>query len=381
MKIPFNKPYFTGKEIENIADAFAAGKICGNGKYTKLCQEFFKKHSGFRHALLTTSCTDALEMSALLTDLKPGDEVIIPSYTFVSTANAFALRGAKIRFAESHADQPNIDESKIEELITPKTRAIVPVHYAGVACKMDTILAIAKKHNLLVAEDSAQGIASFFVDAEGKRHPLGGIGDFASFSFHETKNIVSGEGGMLVVNNPDYVMRSEIIWEKGTNRSAFFRGETDKYGWVAVGSSFLPSEMIAAFLYAQLENMDRIQEKRIAIWEQYYRELAPLQDKGCLRVPSIPPYATNNAHMFYILSNTLKEGTGLIDHLKKHEVSAVFHYPSLHQSKYYQDKHDGRHLPNSDRFADTLVRLPLYYELTDQEVGFICKEIKKYFGD
>ncbi len=381
MKIPFNKPFLTGKEITNITDLFNSGKICGNGKYTKLCQEFFKTKVGFPHVLLTTSCTDALEMSAILTSIQPGDEVIIPSYTFVSTANAFALRGARILFADSHADQPNIDETKIEGLITAKTKAIVPVHYAGAACRMDRIREIAKRNNLLVVEDSAQGISSYFIEEDGTQKPLGSLGDFAAFSFHETKNIVSGEGGMLVVNNPDHIMRSEIIWEKGTNRSAFFRGETDKYGWVDIGSSFLPSEIIAAFLYAQLENMEMIQERRIAISRLYRQQLTPLEQKGCLKLQKTPAYATDNAHMFYVLCNSLKEGNGLIDHLKKQDIFAVYHYPSLHRSKYYLDKHDGRELPNSDRYADTLVRLPLYYELTDEQVGFICEEVNKFYGD
>ena len=374
-KISFNKPYVTGKEYEYIADAVSSKKISGNGKYTELCQKFFEKKYGFLKCLLTTSCTDALEMAAILLDIQPGDEVIMPSYTFVSTANAFVLRGAKIVFADSMVINPNMDASTLESLITPKTKAIVPVHYAGIACDMDTIMDLASKYNLLVVEDAAQAIDSYYLSRDGKLKPLGGIGHLAAFSFHETKNIISGEGGMLVVNDPQFTQRAEIIWEKGTNRSAFFRGEVDKYGWVDVGSSFLPSEIVAAFLWAQLEQMEDIQNKRKSIWNQYWEGLKTLQEKGILKLPLVPDYATNNAHMFYVVCQNIEERTAMIEGLKKENIHAVFHYLSLHKSPFYQQKHDGRYLPNTDFYSDTLVRLPMYYELSEQEINRIVKTI------
>src|SRR5688572_10829058 len=272
-RLAFNKPYLSGKEYDYIADAVQSRKLSGNGKYTGYCQSFFQNKYGFHKCLLTTSCTDALEMAAILLDIQPGDEVIMPSYTFVSTSNAFVLRGAKIVFCDSRRDHPGIDEEKIEELITSKTKAIVPVHYAGVACDMDKIMSIANKHNLFVVEDAAQAIDSFYINKTGEKKPLGGIGHLAAFSFHETKNIISGEGGMLVINDSRFNERAEIIREKGTNRSKFFRGEVDKYGWVDIGSSFLPSDIIAAFLYAQIENINDIQAKRRQLWDLYYRNL------------------------------------------------------------------------------------------------------------
>jgi dTDP-4-amino-4,6-dideoxygalactose transaminase len=360
---PFNKPFLTGKETAFITDAVASGKISGNGKYTQLCQSYFQNKYGFKKCLLTTSCTDALEMAAILLDIQPSDEVIMPSYTFVSTANAFVLRGAKIVFADSMELNPNMDATTIESLITPKTKAIVPVHYAGIACDMDTIMDLATKYNLFVVEDAAQAIDSYYTGKDGIKKPLGGIGHIAAFSFHETKNIISGEGGMLVVNDPQFAKRAEIIWEKGTNRSAFFRGEVDKYGWVDVGSSFLPSEIVAAFLWAQLEHLEQIQIKRKSIWNQYWEGLKPLQEKGILKLPLLPEYATNNAHMFYVVCQNLEHRTNLIDALKKENIHAVFHYLSLHKSPFYHQKHDGRDLKNTDFYSDTLVRLPMYYEL------------------
>ncbi|MBX2905396.1 MAG: dTDP-4-amino-4,6-dideoxygalactose transaminase [Taibaiella sp.] len=361
--IAFNKPYLTGKEGHYIYQAVMSGKISGDGIFTKQCHEFFETQFGFRKCLLTTSCTDALEMAALLIDIKPGDEVIMPSFTFVSTANAFVLRGAKIVFCDSRADHPGMDEDLIEPLITERTRAIVPVHYAGVACDMDKIMALAKKYDLFVIEDAAQAIDSYYTGADGVKRPLGSIGHMAAFSFHETKNIMSGEGGMLVVNDERFVERAEIIREKGTNRSKFFRGEIDKYGWVDVGSSFLPSDIIAAFLFAQLENLEDIQNKRRQIWDAYKVGLADLEEKGKLKLPVIPPYATNNSHMFYVLTNGLEERTALIEGLRKNNIIAVFHYLSLHKSAFYADKHDGRDLPQADRYTNSLVRLPMYYEL------------------
>lgn len=375
MKIPFNKPFIIGKETEYIREAVLSGKISGDGMFTKKCHAFFEERYKFKKVLLTTSCTDALEMCAILSDINPGDEVIAPSYTFVSTVNAFVLRGAKIIFADSHNDQPNIDENAIEKLITKKTKAIIPVHYAGIACNMDAIMNIAKKKKLIVIEDAAQAIDSYY-----KGKPLGSIGDMAAFSFHETKNIISGEGGLITINNPKFIKRAEIIREKGTNRSAFFRGEVDKYGWVDIGSSFLPSEIIAAFLYAQLEHLDTIQEKRTKIWQTYYAELKTLETQGKLRLPVIPDYATNNAHMFYVVCKNLKERSALIEHLKKNDILSVFHYLSLHKSPFYKKQHDGRKMPNSDMFTDCLLRLPLFYELNDKDLKKIVGSIKSFYG-
>jgi dTDP-4-amino-4,6-dideoxygalactose transaminase len=372
--IPFNKPYLTGKETQYIEQAVRSGKISGNGEYTKKCQQFFEQKYGFKKSLLTTSCTDALEMCAILADIQPGDEVIVPSYTFVSTALAFVRQGAKIVFADSYTGNPNIDADNIESLITPRTKAIVPVHYAGVGCDMDKIMALAAKYNLLVIEDAAQAVDSYY---NGKA--LGSIGHLSAFSFHETKNIISGEGGMLVINDERFIHRAEIIWEKGTNRAEFFRGEVNKYGWVDTGSSFLPSEIVAAFLYAQIEHLDDIQAKRKQIWNTYYKGLKPLADKGYFRIPNIPDNATNNAHMFYVVCNSLEDRTKLIAHLKENGILAVFHYLSLHSSDFYKDKHDGRSLPNCDKFADCLVRLPLFYELENADTQKTIQTINNFY--
>lgn len=364
-------------------EAVFAGKLSGNGKFTKAGQAWFENRYGFRKTLLTTSGTDALEMCAMLCDLKPGDEVIVPSYTFVSTALAFLREGAKVVFADSMQRNPNLDAETLEALITPRTKVIVPVHYAGVACDMDAIMAVAEKHNLLVVEDAAQAIDSYYLSRKLKvesQKPLGGIGHLAAFSFHETKNITAGgEGGLLVVNDERFVRRAEIIWEKGTNRAEFFRGEVNKYGWVDMGSSFLPSEVNAAFLWAQLENIEDIQAKRKTLWEKYYERLAPVAAKGAFTLPDIPSYATNNAHMFYIVLPSLEARTALIKYLKENGVGAVFHYLSLHSSEYYKSKHDGRALPQCDRYADCLVRLPLFYDLTIEEVNHICDLFDTYF--
>ena len=377
MNIPFNKPYLTGKETHYIYDAVNSGKLSGNGKYTKLCQTFFENVYNFKKCLLTTSCTDALEMAAILIDIQPGDEVILPSYTFVSTANAFVLRGAKLIFTDSMADNPNMDVATIEPLITGKTKVIVPVHYAGVACDMDAIMELASNYGLWVVEDAAQAIDSFYVNSKGERFALGSIGHLAAFSFHETKNIISGEGGMLAINDERFIDRAEIIWEKGTNRSAFFRGDVDKYGWVDVGSSFLPSEIIAAFLWAQLENIDLIQQKRRHLWNLYESELFDWSKLNDYQLPLIPTYATNNAHMFYLVAPTLNNRSQLIEKLKENGVLAVFHYLSLHSSSYFQAKHDERVLSYSDEYSNNLVRLPLYFELTDNQVLMICSLIKE----
>jgi dTDP-4-amino-4,6-dideoxygalactose transaminase len=374
---PFNKPFLTGKETAYIQDAVASGKISGNGKYTQLCQTFFERKYGFHKCLLTTSCTDALEMAAILLDIQAGDEVIMPSYTFVSTANAFVLRGAKIVFADSTSINPNMDSSSLESLITPKTKVIVPVHYAGIACDMDAIMDMATKYKLFVVEDAAQAIDSYHTGKDGIKKPLGSIGHLAAFSFHETKNIISGEGGMLAINDSQFAKRAEIIWEKGTNRSAFFRGEVDKYGWVDVGSSFLPSEIVSAFLWAQLENLAEIQIKRISIWNQYWQELQVLQENNFLKLPYIPNFASNNAHMFYLVCNNIEQRTLIIEALKKNDIYAVFHYLSLHKSPFYRNKHDGRKLPNSDYYSDNLLRLPMFYELDEKIVKYITETIIK----
>lgn len=373
--IGFNKPFLTGKEFEYITAAVSSLKLSGNGKYTQYCHEFFQQKYGFHKCLLTTSCTDALEMAAILLNIQPGDEVIIPSYTFVSTANAFVLRGAKIVFADSREDHPGIDEDSLEALITSKTKAIVPVHYAGVACDMDKIMDLAKRYNLYVIEDAAQAIDSYYTGKNGIKRPLGGIGHLAAFSFHETKNIISGEGGMLVVNDPQLAERAEIIWEKGTNRSAFFRGEVDKYGWVDVGSSFLPSEIIAAFLFAQLESLEEIQAKRRYIWNQYYAKLKQIEGDRLFKLPILPSFASNNAHMFYLIFDTLGKRSKCIDYLKTFEVQTVFHYLSLHKSAFYKDKHDGRKLPLTDYYADGLLRLPMYFDLDDDQISLITNAL------
>nr|WP_262910249.1 dTDP-4-amino-4,6-dideoxygalactose transaminase [Rhodoflexus caldus] len=365
---PFNRPHLTGKEAHYMYDAVYEGKLSGNGKYTKLCQQFFENRYGFGKCLLTTSCTDALEMAALLTNIQPGDEVIMPSYTFVSTANAFVLRGANIRFCDSRSEEPNIDTELIDSLITPRTKAIVPVHYAGVACDMERIMALAAKYNLWVVEDAAQAIDSYYTFSDGTKKALGSIGHLAAFSFHETKNIISGEGGMLAINDERFKARAEIIWEKGTNRSSFFRGEVDKYGWVDVGSSFLPSEIVAAFLWAQLEHLEQIQQRRKAIWQTYYEGLQEWATRHGIGLPVTPPYASNNAHMFYLVCQNLEQRTALIEHLKKNQILAVFHYLSLHKSPFYAPRHDGRELPHSDRFSDCLVRLPMFYDLDVERV-------------
>jgi dTDP-4-amino-4,6-dideoxygalactose transaminase len=373
--IPFNKPHLTGKETHYIYDAVSTGKLSGNGKYTQLCQNYLSERYGFGKCLLTTSCTDALEMAAILINIKEGDEVIMPSYTFVSTSNAFILRGAKIVFTDSRKDHPGMNEDSIEALITNKTKAIVPVHYAGVACNMDKIMALADQYNLFVIEDAAQAIDSFYTGKDGVKKALGSIGHLAAFSFHETKNIISGEGGMLAINDPQFKERAEIIWEKGTNRSAFFRGEVDKYGWVDLGSSFLPSELIAAFLWAQLENLDDIQAKRIRLWKTYEERLTGWAASHQIQLPSVPEGKTNNGHMFYIVCKDLQQRTDLIEHLKKNNILAVFHYLSLHKSPFYKDRHDGRDLPETDRYSDCLIRLPMYYDIDAPTQDFIISTL------
>lgn len=371
--ILFNKPYYSGKELAYLEQVCHSTTMSGNGDFTKQCHRFFEERYGFRKCLLTTSGTDALEMCAMLCRLQPGDEVIVPSYTFVSTALAFLREGARVVFADSGPDHPNITAETIRPLVTSRTKVIVVVHYAGVACDMDPIMALAREHGLLVVEDAAQAIDAFY-----KGRPLGGIGHLGAFSFHESKNIHCGEGGMLVVNDDRFVRRSEILWEKGTNRAEFYRGMVNKYGWCDMGSSFLPSEFNAAYLWSQLEQLDDIQHKRLQIWTWYHEALAALPASR-VKLPVIPDYATNNAHMFFLVCASLEERTRLIAYLKEHGVQATFHYLPLHASAYYHDQHDGRPLPACDHFGDCLVRLPLYYELTEAEVNHIAEAVKAFY--
>lgn len=374
--IPFNLPHLTGRETDYVREAISARQLSGNGEFTRRCHSFFERRYGFRKCLLTTSCTDALEMAAMLTGVGPGDEVIIPSYTFVSTALAFVRQGATIVFADSRADEPNLDATKLEALITPRTKVLVPVHYAGAACDMDMIMAIADRHGLMVVEDAAQAIDSYYTGADGRRRALGSIGHFAAFSFHATKNIVAGEGGMLVVNDERFVRRAEILWEKGTNRAEFFRGEVNKYGWVDSGSSFLPAEIVSAFLWAQLERIDEIQAERLRLWERYREAFA---DLAAVKLPVLPAGAVNNAHMFYLLFPDLARRSDFIAKMRERGIQCVFHYLPLHDSEFfrgYQLKTTGRNelptLPNCDRYSDTLVRLPLYCDLGDDQDAVIA---------
>ncbi len=376
--IPFNRPPFTGKETEYIANAIAAGKICGDGAYTKKCNAWIEHNTSAKKALLTTSCTHALEMAALLCNIQSGDEVIMPSFTFVSTADAFVQRGAKIVFVDIRKDTMNIDESLIEKAITKKTKAIVPVHYAGVACEMDTINAIAKKHGLFVVEDAAQGVMSTY-----KGKALGTIGHFGCYSFHETKNYSMGEGGALLINTDTAdIEKAEIIREKGTDRSRFFRGQVDKYTWVDYGSSYLPSDMNAAYLYAQLEMAEEVNQSRLALWAQYYSALEPLKEKGRIELPFIPDGCVHNAHMFYIKAKDLAERGALISYLKERGISSAFHYIPLHSS------------PAGVRFgrfcgedvyttaeSERLLRLPMYYGLSAKEVEEVTATIKEFYGE
>lgn len=378
MKIPFNKPYIIGKELFYIAQAVQNGHLAGDGYFSKLCHTFLQDYLHANKILLTHSCSSALEMAAILCDFSPGDEVILPSYTFVSTANAFILRsGCVPKFVDIRQDTLNLDENLIESAITPRTKAIVPVHYAGVSCEMGKIMQIAKKYGLRVIEDAAQGI-----NAKYKDQYLGTIGDLGCYSFHETKNLISGEGGALAVNDANLYSRAEIIREKGTNRSQFFRGMTDKYTWVDVGSSFLPSELTAAFLYAQLEEIEKITKKRMAIWNLYRERLFPLEQKGILRTPFIPEYSTHNAHMFYLILDSLETRTKLISYLKEKEIMAVFHYVPLHSSPAGQrfSGNPNVELPVTDMISSCLVRLPFYYSQTEDEVHTVCDCINNFFG-
>ena len=372
--IPFNKPFVAGKELFYIAQAVMSGHLAGDGNFTRLCNRWIEESFGAHRAMLTHSCTAALEIAAILSEVGPGDEVILPSYTFVSTANAFALRGARLRFIDIREDTLNLDDRLLEGLVTEKTKVVVPVHYAGVGAEMDTILDAARRHDLLVIEDAAQG-----VNASYRGRPLGTLGHLAAFSFHETKNFISGEGGALVVNDPRFVERAEIIREKGTNRSKFFRGQVDKYTWVDIGSSYLPSELVAAFLYAQLEEADAITERRFAIFNRYLEMLRPLEDDGLLRMPRWPEHCEHNAHMFYVILPTPELRDGLIAHLKTQGIMAVFHYVPLHLSPMgrrfgYQEGS----LPVTEDLSERLLRLPCYFELKLEEQESIVVEIDHF---
>lgn len=372
--IPYNKPYITGKELGYIKQVIESGALSGNGAFTKKCQTFFEHTYHFGKCLLTTSCTDALEMAALLSGITDGDEVILPSYTFVSTANAFLLRGAKLVFADSLHQHPNIDHHSLEALITPKTKAIVIVHYAGFGCEMEHIVTLCKKHNLILIEDAAQGTDSFY-----KGQALGSFGQFGAFSFHATKNLIAGEGGMLAVNQATFHNRSEIIWEKGTNKTAFVKGEVNQYGWVDIGSSFLPSELTAAFLFAQLEATQQIQKRRIEIWNNYYSSFQKLAEEGSCEIPNIPEHTTINGQIFYLVCTSNEERSSLISHLKNNNIQAVFHYLSLHKSRFFKDKHDSRNLPNADKYTERLVRLPLYYELSKGQQQSVIEAVLSFY--
>ncbi len=369
--IPYNKPYCSGREQIYINEVCHSTTMSGNGDFTKKCQKFFEQKYAFKKSLLCTSGTDALEMCAMLCDLQPGDEVIVPSYTFVSTAIAFLREKATIIFADSGQDNPNITADTIRPLVTPRTKVICVVHYAGVACDMDAIMEIANQHNIIVVEDAAQAIDSFY-----KGKPLGSIGHMAAFSFHETKNIICGEGGMLAINDERFIRRSEILWEKGTNRAEFYRGMVNKYGWCDMGSSFLPSELNAAFLWAQLEIMDDIQAKRKLLWQTYHDTIATKLDHDNYLIPEIPEYATNNGHIFYMVCKSLEVRNRLMAYLKENGVQSTFHYLPLHSSTYYK-AHTTHvpYLPMCDRYGDCLIRLPLYYELTVEEAEMISRLI------
>ncbi|OGU00543.1 MAG: dTDP-4-amino-4,6-dideoxygalactose transaminase [Geobacteraceae bacterium GWB2_52_12] len=372
MNIPFNKPHMTGKELWYISQAHASGHLAGDGQFTKKCSAWLVQRTGSQRALLTHSCTAALEMAAILADVQPGDEVIMPSYTFVSTANAFVLRGATPVFVDIRPDTLNIDETRIEEAITPRTKVIVPVHYAGVSCEMDTIMEIARRHNLLVIEDAAQGIMSTY-----KGRPLGSIGHMAALSFHETKNIISGEGGALLINDPRFVERAEMIREKGTNRSQFFRGQVDKYTWVDVGSSYLPGEIVAAFLWAQMEEADAINKRRLDIWSNYNQWFANLEKAGKIRRPTVPRECVHNAHMYYLLLPSLGHRTAFIERLKTNDINAVFHYIPLHSSPRGQSI--GRavgDMTNTNIAGERLVRLPLWLGLEEWQSEVIQTAMK-----
>ncbi|MDD6311565.1 MAG: dTDP-4-amino-4,6-dideoxygalactose transaminase [Firmicutes bacterium] len=373
--INFNVTPYVGKELEYIKQAIDNRKLCGDGEFTKKCNSWIEENTGVTRALLTTSCTQALEMAAILADIKPGDEVILPSFTFVSTANAFVMRGAKLVFVDIREDTKNIDEKLIENAITEKTKVIAPVHYAGVGCEMDTILKIAKENNITVVEDAAQGVMASY-----KGKALGSMGDYGCFSFHETKNYSMGEGGAILINDKIKAEEAEIIREKGTDRSRFLRGQVDKYSWVSMGSSYLPSDMNAAFLLAQLEKAAEINENRLTSWNAYKQRLQPLEDKGVLRLPVIPEECKHNAHMFYLVTDGIEQRSQLIKHLRANEIEAVFHYVPLHSAKAGLEfgRFSGED-KNTTRIAESLVRLPMYYGLKEDEIDYICEKINAFY--
>lgn len=375
-RIPFNKPFIVGKELYYIAQSVLGGYTAGNGPFTKKCQALMERKFGAHKVLLTSSCSTALEMAAILCDIRPGDEVILPSFTFVSTANAFYMRGAKLVFVDIRSDTLNIDETKIAEAISDRTKAVVPVHYAGVSCEMEMIKDLAKQHDLIVVEDAAQAVNSKYKDQY-----LGTIGDLGAFSFHETKNFICGEGGAILINNEKYVERAEIVWEKGTNRTKFFRGEVDKYTWVDIGSSYLISDILAAFLFAQLEKMEEINERRQAVFDRYYKGLMPLTNDGLLRLPIISYNSQPNSHLFYIIAKDKKIRDELMDHLKKEGILAVFHYLPLHLSPVGRSMgYTEGQLPITESLSDRLLRLPFYYDLTPAEQTEVIEAIKKFFA-
>jgi len=374
MNIPFNKPYLTGNETTNIIQAAENGRLSGNGFFTEQCQLFFESKYGFKKTLLTSSCTDALEMAAILLDIKLGDEVIMPSFTFVSMANAFVMRGAKVIFCDSSPESPNVDVSLIEPLITERTKAIVVLHYAGIAVDMDIVMSLADKYQLFVVEDAAHSHDSYHYDKA-----LGSIGHLATFSFHETKNIISGEGGMLVINEEAFFKRSEIIWEKGTNKVDYLRGKVSKYSWVDIGSSFLASEVTAAFLLAQLESLTKIQIKRKEIWQSYFNKLQQLEQRSFFKFLHRPIYSTINSHMFALICKNQNERDSLMEYLNKKGINAIFHYLPLHSSPYYKEQQGDRELPNATFFSDCILRLPLFYELKEESIQYTCDEIATFF--
>jgi dTDP-4-amino-4,6-dideoxygalactose transaminase len=374
--IPFNEPFHCDEEITYLKDVYSRNHVSGNGYYTKMCHQFFESNYHFKKCFLTTSCTDALEMCALLLNIEKGDEVIMPSFTFVSTALAFVRQGATIKFIDSRIDFPGMDENQIEENISARTKAIVVVHYAGIACDMDRVMDIARRYGLYVIEDAAQCINGYY-----KSKPLGGIGHFGCFSFHETKNVHCGEGGMLIINDESFIGRAEKIWEKGTNRAEYFRNEVNKYEWVDTGSSFLPSDILAAMLFAQLEKIDVIQERRIAIWKRYYDFFSSKKDKMGVIIPTLPEYASNNGHIFWLVLESSIERDKLITHLHEKSIHSVFHYQSLHASKFYRSIYpEIPCLSQSEMLSQCLLRLPLYYSLTNEEVDFICNAIDNFFN-
>jgi dTDP-4-amino-4,6-dideoxygalactose transaminase len=377
-KIPFNIPFLSGSETKHFEEVISSKKFSGNGNFTKKCLDFFYNKYQFKNSFLTSSCTDALEMCGLLLNIKLGDEIIVPAYTYVASANAFALRGAKIVFVDSNPSEPNIDENKIEESITTKTKAIVVVHYAGVACNMNKIKAIAKKHNLVIVEDAAQSLDAFYIYNE-KKYPLGSIGNLATFSFHDTKNITCGEGGLLVVNDENFINNAEIIHQHGTNKTAYLKGEVAQYEWVGLGSSFLPSEITSSFLFAQLQYIDIVQAHRISLWEHYFLLLKSDSEKGYFNLPFIPVYATNNAHIFYILLPSKSIRDKLINYLRKENIQTAFHYQALHTSKYFIDNNEEVKLLESEKYSNQLLRLPLYYNLTKNDIERITLKISEFF--